>query len=202
MNAPMLGLSAPKQLELLPFQRRVVTAMETILADGALQPILLRSPTASGKTLMIVKALEAVCRKRKIVWFWFAPFATLVDQTARTINDYGKGLTAALLASQRASSGYASGLIYISTAQAVASGEANIHEGSDDLPSLQALITNIRAEGLQIGIVVDEAHIGLDGTTRFGQVCHNMINPDFLTCLSRSLKTILDLRFSSLSLLG
>jgi type III restriction enzyme len=134
-----------------------------ILADGAVQPVLLRSSTGSGKTLMIVKAIEAVCRKRKIVWFWFAPFTGLVDQTIRVINDYGHDLTAAPLATHRAWSGHASGQVFVSTAQAIASGEANIHADSDDLPSLVSLVRNIRAAAL---IVVDEAHIGVDRPRR------------------------------------
>jgi hypothetical protein len=44
---------------------------------------LLRSPTGSGKTLTIGRALEGLIGKlpRKTVWFWFAPYSGLVVQT-------------------------------------------------------------------------------------------------------------------------
>src|SRR4051794_18144363 len=51
--------------------------------------MLLESPTGSGKTLTLGRALEAVRGRlpKRCVWFWFAPFAGLVAQTRGALAD-------------------------------------------------------------------------------------------------------------------
>jgi superfamily II DNA or RNA helicase len=45
--------------------------------------MLLESPTGSGKTLIVGRAIEGLrgTLSRKCAWFWFAPYTGLVAQT-------------------------------------------------------------------------------------------------------------------------
>ena len=56
--------------------------------------MLLQSPTASGKTLMLGRTLEGLVGKleRKTVWFWFAPYSGLIDQTVEALSEQCPGL--------------------------------------------------------------------------------------------------------------
>jgi len=52
-------------------------------------------------------------------------------------------------------------------------------DGDDDVRTLAALLARARAKGLQIGLVVDEAHIALDKGTEFGKFAH-WLRADYL----------------------
>jgi hypothetical protein len=68
------------------------------------------------------------------------------------------------------------GMVLLSTAQGVARARdrnAGYNaDGDDDTRTLAEFVTRARAQGLSIGLVVDEAHIGLDKTTEFGKFAH------------------------------
>ena len=42
--------------------------------------VLIQAPTGAGKTLMAGLVAEQFSREAKVVWFWFTPFAGLVEQ--------------------------------------------------------------------------------------------------------------------------
>lgn len=44
--------------------------------------LLLEAPTGAGKTLMAGHIVERFSHVEDVVWFWFAPFKGVVDQTA------------------------------------------------------------------------------------------------------------------------
>lgn len=58
---------------------------------------LLQAPTGSGKTVMLAKTAEAVAHRVPIVWFWFAPFSSLVAQTANAVSFVARGTNARML---------------------------------------------------------------------------------------------------------
>ena len=63
------------------FQGDLVDNMTNTLLRTPSPPCLLRAPTGSGKTYVISQVLERVSEQRDVLWFWFVPFVTLVQQT-------------------------------------------------------------------------------------------------------------------------
>ena len=46
---------------------------------------MLQAPTGSGKTLIAVEAMREASRAEPVLWFWFAPFTGLVEQSRKVI---------------------------------------------------------------------------------------------------------------------
>lgn len=42
--------------------------------------VLLQAPTGAGKTLIATEVAARFSELERVVWFWFAPYATLIDQ--------------------------------------------------------------------------------------------------------------------------
>ncbi|MDD4928974.1 MAG: DEAD/DEAH box helicase family protein [Gallionella sp.] len=164
------------------FQSAIVEGMTRALLRDASPPCLLRAPTGSGKTFMISRVLEAVSAARPTVWLWFVPFVNLVQQTEDALAANCAGLVPVMLSRGRNQDARA-GMVLLSTAQGVARArDRNTGynaDGDDDTRTLAAFIARARVQGLSIGLVVDEAHIGLDKTTEFGKFAH-WLNADFL----------------------
>lgn len=154
------------------FQARIIANLCELLLSPAHPPCLLRSPTGSGKTFMLTRALQQVCNQQPTLWLWFVPFVNLVAQTVDSIDSEGVGLAAVQIANAL-NEEPAAGLVLISTVQGVASAKDRKtgYSGNedDDKRSLAAYVQRARAAGLSIGCVVDEAHIALKTTTEFGQ---------------------------------
>ena len=165
-----------------PFQTQLIANLSRALLRTPAPPCLLRAPTGSGKTFVITKVLEAVGAKRPTLWLWFVPFATLVTQTIDALTSNGLGLAAGPLATARNEECRA-GQVLVSTAQAVARAvlrNSGYNADADDQTrSLNALVARAKAQGLRIGLVVDEAHIGLAHGTEFGRFAH-WLAPEFL----------------------
>lgn len=159
------------------FQTRLIRSISQALLRESPAPCLLRAPTGSGKTFVMARLIEQVCAASPTLWLWFVPFANLVQQTEDTIAGNASTLAPVSLDKGR-NQDPASGMVILSTAQAVArakSRAAGYDDGADDQArSLATQITLARARGLKIGIVVDEAHIGLDTQTEFGKFVHAM----------------------------
>lgn len=154
------------------FQASIIANATQSLLKESPAPILVRAPTGSGKTFMITKILDGVSNESATLWFWFVPFVNLIQQTEDSIAANALVLTPVPLARGR-NQEPKSGLVVISTAAAVAKAKSR-REGytdgvDDDSRSIDSQIALARARGLKIGLVVDEAHIGLDTQTEFGQ---------------------------------
>lgn len=164
------------------FQSAIVEGMTRALLRDASPPCLLRAPTGSGKTFMISRVLEAVSAARPTLWLWFVPFVNLVQQTEDALAANCAGLVPVMLSRGRNQDARA-GMVLLSTAQGVARArDRNTGynaDGDDDTRTLAAFVARARVQGLSIGLVVDEAHIGLDKTTEFGKFAH-WLNADFL----------------------
>jgi superfamily II DNA or RNA helicase len=169
-------------LEPEAFQNAIVEGMTRALLRDAAPPCLLRAPTGSGKTFMISRVLEAVSAARPTVWLWFVPFVNLVQQTEDALAANCAGVVPVMLSRGRNQDARA-GMVLLSTAQGVARArDRNTGynaDGDDDTRTLAAFVARARVQGLSIGLVVDEAHIGLDKTTEFGKFAH-WLNADFL----------------------
>lgn len=165
-----------------PFQADLITNISKTLLRVPSPPCLLRAPTGSGKTFVIGQVLQRVGEQRDVLWFWFVPFVTLVGQTLDSLLQHAPSLTPALF-SQGRNQDVGAGAVLISTAQGVARAQWRTKgynaDGDDDVRTLAALVARARAKGLQIGLVVDEAHIGLDKSTEFGKFAH-WLQADYL----------------------
>lgn len=157
------------------FQSDLITGMTQALLRTPSPPCLLRAPTGSGKTFVISQVLERVSQARDVLWFWFVPFVTLVQQTEDALRANATSLAPCSLHAGRNQEAH-SGMVLLSTAQGVARAQWRTKgydaDGDDDSRTLAAFVERARAQGLQIGLVVDEAHIGLDKGTEFGKFAH------------------------------
>ena len=164
------------------FQSAIVEGMMRALLRDAAPPCLLRAPTGSGKTFIISRVLEAVSASRPSLWLWFVPFVNLVQQTEDALAANCAGLSPVMLARGRNQDASA-GMVLLSTAQGVARAidrkTGYDSNADDDTRTLAAFVARARVQGLSIGLVVDEAHIGLDKTTEFGKFAQ-WLNADFL----------------------
>ena len=162
------------------FQTRIIEGMSKHLLSSPL-PALLRAPTGSGKTLMMGRVLEKLCQQDKILWLWFVPFVNLVQQTEEAISANCHSLKPYLMATERQYD-HKNGDVLIANAGQVASKsqQRKIFNPPDEwTPAIHALIARARANGLKIGVVIDEAHIGVSSETEFGKFC-KQIAPDKL----------------------
>jgi type III restriction enzyme len=165
------------------FQRRLIESMtETLLREPS-PPSLLRAPTGSGKTFVISRVLANISAKREVLWFWFVPFVNLVQQTEDALTaNCAHALVPAMLSNGR-NAEPAPGMVLLSTAQGVAKATQRTKgydaDNDDDTRSIAAFVARARARGLDIGLVVDEAHIALDSTTEFGSFAQ-WLDPKYL----------------------
>ena len=164
------------------FQNELIQGMSRALLRQASPPCLLQAPTGAGKTYVMSQVLERVCAERAVVWFWFVPFVTLVQQTEDGLRANAPGLAPCFLSHGRNQEAH-NGMVLLSTAQAVARAQSRQGgydlDGDDEVRTLAAFVARARAQGVQVGLVVDEAHIGLKKSTEFGQFA-KWLAPDYL----------------------
>lgn len=149
--------------------------------------LLLEAPTGSGKTLMagmIAETFAAPDRdsNAQIVWFWFTPFATLVEQAKGAIKSTFVGLRVRDLQGDRKTRGTKSGDVYVTTWASVAASNAatrKVRSGGEFVLSLDDLIAELRADGFRIGAVVDEAHHGFAAAKEAVRFYRESLKPDF-----------------------
>jgi superfamily II DNA or RNA helicase len=164
------------------FQAELMDNISKALLRSPSPPCLLRAPTGAGKTFVMGQVLQRVGAQRDVLWFWFVPFVTLVGQTLDSLLQHAPGLLPVLF-SQGRNQDLGAGTVLISTAQGVARAQWRTKgydaDADDDVRTLAVLVARARAKGLQIGLVVDEAHIGLDKSTEFGKFAH-WLQADYL----------------------
>lgn len=179
-----LNLASAQSSALVPaaFQRTIIDNMAAALLRQPSPPCLLRAPTGSGKTFMLAGVLDKVSAAQPTLWLWFVPFVNLVQQTEDSLLANAPGLTPVMLAQGRNQEPTA-GTVLLSTAQAVARAKDRragyAGDADDERQTLDEFVALARVRGLKIGLVVDEAHIGLDHGTEFGQFAH-WLAPDYL----------------------
>ena len=144
--------------------------------------LLIEAPTGSGKTLMAGTIVERFSQKEKVVWFWFAPFKGVTGQTTDSLRAQFKGLRLRELSDDRSPDLSKTGDVFITTWQAVATrlkDKRNVRKDGDSNPSIDKLIESLRAQGLRIGVVVDEAHHGFGEGTQAAQFFHDILKPEY-----------------------
>lgn len=167
------------------YQTRVVGALvdafgAAVRDPGAPRAVVLKAPTASGKTVMLARALSAISESgTPTVWFWFAPFDNIVVQSERTIrSEAGEALRPRHLR-DRTWGGHRAGDVWVSTHALASSSKAGPAEDTEFSPSLRSMADRIRESGLRIGVVIDEAHLNAKQKGRFIEACE-LIGPDVI----------------------
>ena len=149
--------------------------------------LLLEAPTGSGKTLMagmIAERFAAPDRdsNARIVWFWFTPFAGLVEQAKGAIKSTFVGLRVRDLQGDRKTRGTKSGDVFVTTWASVAAASKQtrkIRSSGEFVLALDDLITELRADGFRVGVVVDEAHHSFTKATEAVRFYRETMRPDF-----------------------
>lgn len=148
---------------------------------------LLEAPTGSGKTLMAGLIAEAFSRpdhpyNPKIVWFWFTPFAGLVEQSKTVFKAHFTGLRVRDLVHERVPATARSGDLFVTTWASVAAARKEsrvVRTSGDTSVALDEYIHALRAAGLRVGVVVDEAHHGFAKATEAVRFYREVMRPDF-----------------------
>lgn len=146
---------------------------------------LLEAPTGSGKTVMLAATAEAVSRGAPVVWFWFAPFAGLVAQTAAALREAAPALRVRDPVVDRADVGTRPGDVFVATWAGVAARNVvtrRMRTDDDVAPALDTLIARLRLAGFVIGAVVDEAHHSFRPGTEAFRFFDTVLDPDLLMC--------------------
>ncbi|MDD5274349.1 MAG: DEAD/DEAH box helicase family protein, partial [Methylovulum sp.] len=149
--------------------------------------VLLEAPTGAGKTLMAGKIAEDFSRpdhrhNAKIIWFWFTPFANLVEQAKSALKRDFNGLNIRDLSCERKAYTASSGDVFVTTWASVAARNAQTRKlrSSGDLSlALDDFIPELREAGLRIGVVVDEAHHSFTKATEAVSFYRDIMRPDF-----------------------
>lgn len=147
--------------------------------DGA---VVLQAPTGSGKTLVAVEALARFSHNERVLWFWFAPFAGLVEQSRKVLAAQAPELNLLDLESDRSVDAVRQGGVFVTTWASVAARRADSRRArvtGDAGLALDALIELARAEGLRIGCVVDEAHHGFHRAAEARRFFTEVLCPDY-----------------------
>lgn len=175
-NALSIFRYALQQIEAAP------DSMSRKLAAAHNGCVLIQAPTGSGKTMMAGMIAEEFAREAKIVWFWFTPFAGLVDQASIALKKQFGGLRVRDIQGDRHAMGTRSGDVFVSTWAAVAANNEKarrLRRDGDLSLALDTLVPSLRELGFHIGVVVDEAHHTFSGATEAVRFYNEVMQPEF-----------------------
>lgn len=153
--------------------------------------ILLQAPTGSGKTLLACRLLAALSDEERIVWFWFAPFSGVIDQTRATIQAQSPTLPLLNLEIDRRLDGLRPGGVFVTTWQSVATSNKEGRKArisGDTGLALDDLLVAAREEGYRIGCVVDEAHHGFKKAAEAKRFFTETLQPDYTLMMTATPK--------------
>lgn len=148
--------------------------------------VLFEAPTGTGKTLMAGNTIEQLSLNHKIIWFWFAPFGGLIEQTAKTIRSEFHNLQTKNPSDDRDMETLSSGDVFITTWASVAvvnTESRKLRKDSETQLSFDAMIELAKSLGFHIGVVIDESHHSFRGQSQAFKFYREILAPD-LTILS------------------
>lgn len=144
--------------------------------------VLLEAPTGVGKTFMATRAISKFSRHKKVLWFWFSPWAHLTDQTEAALKEDATGLSVASLTDERHASALSGSKVYPlvwATLAAKDETRRKTRDADDGKQDLATFIAEARDLGYRIGVVVDEAHHGVKSDTEASRLLRDVLQPDY-----------------------
>lgn len=152
---------------------------------------LIEAPTGAGKTLIAGHIAEKISKEEKIIWFWFTPFAGLVEQAARTIKSEFNTLNIKNLYFGRQAEDLSKGNIFITTWASVASAKKEnrlLRKSTETEVSLDQLITMAKSIGFHIGVIIDESHHSFKKNTEAQRFYTSVLNPSITLLITATPK--------------
>lgn len=144
--------------------------------------LVLQAPTGSGKTLIAVEAMREASRAEPVLWFWFAPFTGLVEQSRKVIAAQAPELTLFDLQADRQLDAVRGGGVFVVTWASLAARSAEsrrARQSGDAGLAIDEVIAQAREAGVRIGCVVDEAHHGFQRATQARAFFSDVLQPDY-----------------------
>jgi len=163
-----------------------LAASNRATAISKLGHILIEAPTGIGKTLIAGEAVERVSLDHKVIWFWFAPFSGVVNQTISALKEEHGGIRCRNLSKDRSPNDISSGDIFVTTWSSLAISNTDSRKArldTETMVSVDGLLEVARTKGYSIGVVVDEAHHGFRGQTQAYKFYREVLDPE-LTILA------------------
>ncbi len=165
------------------------SSVETIRKNSG--AVLFQAPTGSGKTLIATRVVASLSDHDRILWFWFAPFAGVIDQTRQTLHAQAPTLSLLDLATDRRLDALRTTSLFVTTWQSVATsnkeGRKSRVSGDAGL-AVDELIAGAREEGYRIGCVVDEAHHGFKKAAEAKRFFAEVLQPDYTLMMTATPK--------------
>jgi len=144
--------------------------------------LVLQAPTGAGKTLIAVEAMRRLSAQEPILWFWFAPFTGLVEQSRKVIAAQAPELALFDLQADRQLDAVRDGGVFVVTWASLAARSADsrrARQSGDAGMAIDEVIALARDEGLKIGCVVDEAHHGFQRAAQARAFFSEVLQPDY-----------------------
>lgn len=178
-----------KQLsKLSPESKNYEQNKKLIVSDvGAL---LFEAPTGTGKTLMaghvaenisLLHSKQGLTAFPPVLWFWFSPFAGLIDQAVTVIQSEFTALRPKNLSIDREPGDLKSGDVFVTTWSSVAVSNQvsrKARTSTELLPSIDDFLKYARAQGFVIGVIIDEAHHSFRGQTQAFDFYKSVLMPE------------------------
>lgn len=164
--------------------------------------VLLQAPTGIGKTLIACETMSRFSEHEQILWFWFAPFAGVIEQARTAMRCQAPRLPQLDIQSGRRPEQIESGAVFVLTWQTVAarSRDSRLARQTGDLGiAIDELVLIAREQGLRIGVVVDEAHHGFVKAPAACEFFRNVLAPDYVLLMTATPRDDDAGRFSSLT---
>ena len=154
--------------------------------------MLLVAPTGAGKTLMLGRTLEAVrgSLSKRCVWFWFAPYSDLVQQTRDALSSQCPSLRLRDITTDRNTSTVRDGDAFVQTWGAVAAEDKQVRRIRRDaeVRSLDTMLAALYEADIHVGVVIDEAHLNFGATAKAAATFYlDVLKPDFTLLTSATL---------------
>lgn len=144
--------------------------------------IVLQAPTGAGKTRMAIEVMRRVSVEERVLWFWFAPFTGLVEQSRRVLSNEAPELALLDLDADRQLDAVRGGGVFVVTWASLAArkaGSRRARQRGDAGMSIDDVIAMAREQGLHVGCVVDEAHHGFQRETLARAFFCDVLKPDY-----------------------
>jgi hypothetical protein len=144
--------------------------------------LVLQAPTGAGKTLLAVEAMRRLSAQEPILWFWFAPFTGLVEQSRKVIAAQAPELALFDLQADRQLDAVREGGVFVVTWASLAARSADsrrARQSGDAGIAIDDVIALARDEGLKIGCVVDEAHHTAVSGRQAREFFSTVLQPDY-----------------------